>query len=230
MLRLTPFNIRKIAPLGTAKGAKPHPFGGKFPTRIGIDVRWGRRPDQRWLYVGKPNIFVFHALNKRLLLQGAAAKYWEFDRKGQLLYAHCQPGARRLRVQNQNTTLMGIYHHWNPVNDPFMGFTAPYWMKKIAGRWVYSPFEHLKMDTHLRPYKTWLADILTTKKPEKKLWFMDEGVPLPPPPLDEWIRVVPNNPADAPVAQDLEAVVRHRLEEEMDAFRRRRVARQNNGL
>lgn len=193
MLRLTPFNIRKIAPLGTSKGAKPHPFGGKFPTRIGIDVRWGRRPDQRWLYVGKPNIFVFHALNKRLMLQGAAAKYWEFDRKGQLLYAHCQPGARRLRVQNQNTTLIGIYHHWAAAADPFMGFTAPFWMKKIAGRWVYSPFEHLKMDTHLKPYKLWLAAIMETKAAPKVTTynFQYNMQPLPEPNfVDEGIHVV----------------------------------------
>jgi hypothetical protein len=125
MLRLSLRNLRKIAPLQASKGSQPHPFGGQFPTRIAIDVRWGRRPSERWQYIGKPSIYAIHALNKRMRLRGAAAKYWEFDRKGQLLYAHCQPGANRLRVQNYNSTLIGVYHHWNNMADPFLGFTAP---------------------------------------------------------------------------------------------------------
>lgn len=209
MLRLSLRNLRKIAPLQASKGSQPHPFGGAFPTRIAVDVRWGRRPDQQWQYIGKPSIYAIHALNRRMRFRNAAAKYWEFDRKGQLLYAHCQPGANRLRVQNYNSVLIGVYHQWNNITDPFLGFTAQYWMKKVQGRWIYSPFEHLKLDTHLRPYKAWLAEALNLKpkviKPFTNTAQFMPGLRY----RDEGIHVVPNNAVDAAAARHLQDFLRH---------------------
>lgn len=233
MLKLRISNFKKAIPLGPAKGAKPLPFHGKFPTKIAIDVRWGRRPDQRWTYIGVPSIYAIHALNKRMRFRGAAAKYWEFDRKGQLLYAHCQPGANRLRVQNHNNTLVAIYHHWNNMADPFLGFTAQFWMKKVQGRWIYSPFEHLKLDTHLRPYKAWLAEALETKpkvlKPEGYRFTAQYVAPI----NNDWLRQVNANPAELR-AQVVEAVAppptmqqlrEARLREMQRADHARRLAR-----
>lgn len=136
----------------------PAPFPGKFPTWIafGGDA-------QQWEYVGKPSGNAIQLLTKQITRgpRGSRVHIYEFDRKGVIAYAayispNRLPGA--LVPSWMHMQLYEYYHPFEETSFIIPHFQRKFYVKRLKANGVihrvYSPFERLKVATHIEPFRT----------------------------------------------------------------------------
>lgn len=149
----------------TAHMQIPHPFGGKYPTRIAWRVT-AENGQMLTSYCGKP------AKGAVEILQHALRKYTgrrvtlravEFDRVGVLWEIERQASPRAQEfLPYRSGNLWRYYHPWSlrQAGCAVLDFLKPQQGKRIRvdGKIhrVYSPQPKLKIREHIEPYKTWV--------------------------------------------------------------------------